>query len=63
MRIPRNTESLNLQSLTLNPKPQTLELNILKLPCTLRLKIAQKPYIVWSLDPKALKYESLEPKG
>ena len=30
---------------------------------TLRLKIAQKPYIVWSLDPKALKYESLEPKG
>ena len=30
---------------------------------TLRLKIAQKPYIVWSLGPKALKYESLEPKG
>ena len=25
------------------------------------LKIAQKPYIVWSLGPKALKYESLEP--
>ena len=30
---------------------------------TLRLKIAQKPYIVWSLGPEALKYESLEPKG
>ena len=28
---------------------------------TLRLKIAQKPYVVWSLGPKALKYESLEP--
>ena len=28
---------------------------------TLRLKIAQKPYVVWSLDPKALEYESLEP--
>ena len=30
---------------------------------SLRLKIAQKPYIVWSLGPKALKYESLEPEG
>ena len=30
---------------------------------TLRLKIAQKLYIVWSLGPKALNYESLEPKG
>ena len=30
---------------------------------TLRLKIAQKPYIVWSLGSKALKYESLEPWG
>ncbi|CAE7718508.1 unnamed protein product [Symbiodinium microadriaticum] len=28
---------------------------------TLRLKIAQKPYMAWSLGPKALKYESLEP--
>ena len=28
---------------------------------TLRLKRAQKPYIVWSLGPKALVYESLEP--
>jgi len=28
---------------------------------TLRLKIAQKPFIVSSLDPKALKYEYLEP--
>ena len=30
---------------------------------TLRLKVAQKPYIVWSLGPKALRYESLEPLG
>ena len=29
----------------------------------LRLKIAQKPSIVWSLGPNALKSESLEPKG
>ena len=28
---------------------------------TLRLKIAQKPYVVWFLGPKALTYESLEP--
>ena len=28
---------------------------------TLRLKMAQKPYIILSLGPKALKYESLEP--
>ena len=27
----------------------------------LRLKIAPKPYVVWSLGPKALTYESLEP--
>ena len=27
----------------------------------LRLKIAQKPSIVWSLGPKALYYESLDP--
>ena len=27
----------------------------------LGIKIAQKPYIVWSLGPKALIYESLEP--
>ena len=30
-------------------------------PLTLRLKLAQKPCIVWSLGPKALKYVSLEP--
>ena len=30
---------------------------------SLRLKIAQKPYVVWSLGPKALKDESLEPLG
>ena len=28
---------------------------------TLRLKIAQQPYIMWSLGPKALKCEALEP--
>ena len=28
---------------------------------SLRLKTAQKPYIIWSLGPKALKYESSEP--
>ena len=28
---------------------------------TLRLKIAQKPFIILSLGPKALKHESLEP--
>ena len=30
---------------------------------TLWLKIAQKPYIVWSLGPKAFKCQSLESKG
>ena len=30
---------------------------------TLRLKIALKPHIVWSLSPKAWKYESLESQG
>ena len=29
----------------------------------LRLKIAQKPYVMWSLGPRSLKYESLEPQG
>ena len=28
---------------------------------SLRLKIVQKPCIVWSLGPKAFYYESLEP--
>ena len=27
----------------------------------LRLKMAQKPYMIWSLSPKASKYESSEP--
>ena len=26
-----------------------------------KTQIAQKPYIIWSLGPKDLKYESLEP--
>ena len=30
---------------------------------TLRLKIAQKPFVIWSLGPKTSKYESLEPEG
>ena len=33
---------------------------MVKAPLTLRLKIAQKPNIIWSLGPKDLKYESLE---
>ena len=28
---------------------------------SLGIKIAQKPYTVWSLGPKALLYESLDP--
>ena len=28
---------------------------------TLWLKIDQKPYMIWSLGPKTLKHESLEP--
>ena len=30
---------------------------------TLRFKIAQKPYIIRSLGPRIVKYESLEPQG
>ena len=30
---------------------------------TLCIKIAQKPYIIGSLGPKALKYESFDAKG
>ena len=30
---------------------------------TLSIKIAQRPHIIGSLGPKALKYESLEGKG
>ena len=30
---------------------------------TLSIKIAQKPYIIGSLGPKVLKYESLDAKG
>ena len=32
-------------------------------PFTLSIKIAQKPYIIGSLGPEALKYESFEGKG
>ena len=40
--------------------PRSLDSRIL---ITLGIKIAQKPYIVWSLGPKALIYESLDPYG
>ena len=43
-----------------------LELSGPRFLCTVRtlgIKIAQKPYIVWSLGRKALKYESLDPEG
>ena len=30
---------------------------------TLRLKIDQKPCIIWSLGPKTLKHEDSEPQG
>ena len=30
---------------------------------TLGIKTAQKPYIIWSLGPKALIYESLDSSG
>ena len=32
-------------------------------PLTLSIKIAQKPYIIGSLGPKALKYESFDARG
>ena len=41
------------------PKPSNRVYHIV----TLRLKIAQKPCIIWSLGPKALKYEASEPEG
>ena len=34
--------------------------NFLLFSLTLGIKTAQKPYIVWSLGPKALKYEFLD---
>ena len=33
------------------------------MPRTLSIKIAQKPHIIGSLGPKALKYESFDAKG
>ena len=36
-------------------------LHMLHYCLTLRLKMAQKPYIIWSLSPKASNYESSEP--
>ena len=46
----------------MNPEPSAINPE-LKTKLTLRLKTAQKPYIVWSLGPKALKYGSSEPEG
>ena len=42
-----------LKSINLDPTPSL----------TLSVKIAQKPYIVGSLGPKALEYESFDAKG
>ena len=44
---------LYIPGITLKPKPSF----------TLSIKIAQKPYIIGSLGPKALKYESFDAKG
>ena len=35
----------------------------LRVPCLLRLKLAQEPYIIWSLGLKILKFESSAPYG
>ena len=43
------------------PVPKQCELGSIYPVVTLRLKIAQKPSMVWSLGPKALNNESLEP--
>ena len=43
------------------PKTLTEILNLSSL--SLSIKIAQKPYIIGSLGPKALKYECFEGKG
>ena len=53
---PKALEIVNRSQRT--PPIQQLDLDV-----PLRLKTPQKPYIVWSLGPKALTYESLEPKG
>ena len=45
--------------MALCPNPKTGENHEL----TLSIKIAQKPYIMGSSGPKALKYESFEGKG
>ena len=42
-----------------NSSPLVLQLELQIL--SLGIKTAQKPYIVWSLGPKALIYESLDP--
>ena len=54
--------TLPANPLNLKVSPLTLAIYLLVLsPEALGIKIAQKPYIVWSLGPKALTYESLGP--
>ena len=47
----------------LSPEPWKLQQinSALYRTLSLRLETAQKPHMIWSLGPKALKYESLEP--
>ena len=52
---PQGSSSRNAQILFVAPAL----LLILTQTLALRLKLAQKPYIVWPLGPKALTYESL----
>ena len=60
--VPGQVETLPANPLNLKVSPLTLAIYLLVLsPEALGIKIAQKPYIVWSLGPKALTYESLGP--
>ena len=70
MKTPFNPNLLDRTFLPkpLNPKSQTQHVKPLNpktcsFNLTLGIKIAQKPYMVWSLGPKALIYESLDPEG
>ena len=49
--------NLASKSKPLRPKPLSPE------PLTLSIKLAQRPYMIVSLGPKALKYESFDGKG
>ena len=57
---------LTAHAQTLTPPPQIAEFlspSRPHHPKNLGINIAQKPYIVWSLGPTALIYESLDPLG